>query len=89
MKEIYPSTQFKKDYKRYRNSPKKIEALEIVLELLRREIPIPSKYKPHYLKGSEYKGCLECHVGNDFLLVWLDGDIIELVRLGTHSELFG
>ena len=34
---------------------------------------------------------MECHVGNDFLLIWVDEqrDIIELVRLGSHSELFG
>lgn len=38
----------------------------------------------------QYKGCMECHVQGNFLLIWLDEerDIIELVRLGTHSELF-
>ena len=39
------------------------------------------------LKG-QYKGCMECHIGNDFLLIWIDGDIIDLVRIGSHSELF-
>ena len=38
----------------------------------------------------KYKGCLECHIEGDFLLIWIDEerDIIELVRLGSHSELF-
>ena len=34
---------------------------------------------------------LECHVEDDFLLIWIDetADVIKLVRLGTHHELFG
>ena len=37
-----------------------------------------------------YKGCLECHIEGDFLLIWIDENtsIIEAVRLGSHSELF-
>lgn len=49
---------------------------------------VPSKYRPHDLIGT-YKGCMECHVKNDFLLIWVDGDIVRLIRLGSHSELFG
>ena len=39
----------------------------------------------------DYKGCMECHIQGDFLLIWIDNvnDIIKLVRLGSHSELFG
>ena len=39
--------------------------------------------------SGDYKGCMECHVENDLLLIWIDGDIINLVRIGSHSELFG
>lgn len=87
MKKIYPSTQFKKDYKRYRNNPKLIKALGDIVDKLANEQPIPLENRPHPLKG-EYKGCMECHIGNDFLLIWFNGDVIELVRLGSHSELF-
>lgn len=47
------------------------------------------EYKPHLLAG-EYNGFMECHVENDLLLIWLDEteNLIKLVRLGTHSELF-
>ena len=33
---------------------------------------------------------MECHVCNDFLLIWIDetSDIIQVVRLGSHSEVF-
>jgi mRNA interferase YafQ len=90
MKKLFPSTQYKKDYKKYKNSPKKKEALKEVLELLKEEIPIPAKFLPHMLHG-DYKGCMECHIQGDFLLIWYDeeNDVIELVRLGSHSELFG
>ena len=38
-----------------------------------------------------YKDCMECHVGSDFLLIWIDAasDMVEIVRIGSHSELFG
>ena len=87
MKKIYPSTQFKKDYKRYRNNPKLIEALGNIIDMLANEQDIPQENRPHPLKG-EYKGCMECHIGGDFLLIWVSDDVIELVRLGSHSELF-
>ncbi|MDN5554833.1 type II toxin-antitoxin system YafQ family toxin [Prevotella sp.] len=32
---------------------------------------------------------MECHVDDDFLLIWTDGHVIEVVRIGTHSELYG
>ena len=90
MKKLQPTTQYKKDYKRVKNNPKKLKALKEVLEMLMNEQQIPADYYPHMLQG-EYKGCMECHVQGDFLLVWFDEarDVIELVRLGSHSELFG
>ena len=89
MKALQPTTQFKKDLKRYIGQPKKIAALKEVLVMLENDIPIPSEYFPHPLHG-EYKGCVECHLQGDFLLIWFDPktNVIELVRLGTHSELF-
>jgi len=89
MKKLQPTTQYKKDYKRIKNNPVKVKALKEVLEMLINEQPIPEDYYPHMLKG-EYKGCMECHIQGDFLLIWFDDEeeIIELVRLGSHSELF-
>lgn len=90
MKALQPTTKYRKDLKRFAKNPKKLDALRDVLEMLKNEQPIPAEYKPHMLHG-DYKGCMECHIQGDYLLVWFDPDtdIIELVRLGTHSELFG
>ena len=32
-----------------------------------------------------------CHIQGDFLLIWIDQETndIDLIRLGSHSELFG
>lgn len=83
------TSQFKKDFKRYEQKPKKLESLVKVLDQLAQTGTVDASYKPHELKG-EYKGTLECHVENDFLLIWVDEkeQTIRLVRLGTHSELF-
>lgn len=90
MKTLVQSTQYKKDLKRIRHNRKKAEALLAVLKMLEYEIPIPEEYKPHILTG-DYNGYMECHIQGDFLLIWFDPDTteIDLVRLGSHSELFG
>lgn len=89
MKKLHPTTQFKKDLKRYKNDSHKLADLKVVLNFLQNEQPIPAEYFPHPLHGN-YKGCFECHINGDFLLIWIDenSDVIELVRLGSHSELF-
>ena len=90
MKEIHFSTKAKKDLKRYRSDLNKMKALYEVLNLLKNDSILPDRYKAHMLSGN-YKDCMECHVGNDFLLIWFDIEqkIIDVLRIGTHSELFG
>ncbi len=90
MKNLKPTSQYKKDYKRFRNNPSKIKKLFEILELLRHEKPIPAENRTHPLTGN-YSGHMECHIEGDFLLTWFDpnSDTISLVRLGSHSELFG
>lgn len=89
MWEIEYSTQFKKDLKRFKHQTVKIEALKVILKQLVDHGTVDVEYKPHQLSG-EYSGCMECHIQNDFLLIWLDKKTktIKLIRLGSHSELF-
>ena len=86
---VKPTTCFKKDFKRYRHDTVKIKMLAEIVKLLEHGEEIPSRFKPHALTG-DYRGCMECHIGPDFLLIWHDesSDVIYLVRLGSHSELF-
>lgn len=89
MKKIHYSTKSKKDLKKYRHNPKKMKGLFKVLDMLIEGVEIPESYEPHKLIG-QYKGCMECHIEGDFLLIWLDvnSDVIEIIRIGSHSELF-
>ncbi len=41
MKRLKPTTQYRKDYKRFRNNPKKLAKLFNILSLLQNEKPIP------------------------------------------------
>lgn len=89
MKELRYTRQFKKDLKRFLGQTKKLAELQVVLDMLRQDLPLPEKYRQHQLKG-EYTGCIECHIEGDFLLIWYDeaSNTLALFRLGSHSELF-
>ena len=89
MKELKATSQFKKDLKIYQNQPKKIEKLKVVLGYLQQGTSIPQEYKPHRLLGN-FKDYMECHIESDTLLIWFDENtnVVKLIRLGTHSELF-
>lgn len=87
MKEIVYSSKAKKDIKKIQHDPEKRDALADVLFKLASGESLGKEYKPHQLKG-EYKGCMECHIKDDYLLVWIDDDRIKVVRVGSHSELF-
>ena len=61
MKILYPSTQYKKDLKKYIRQKKKMAKLNEVLRMLENEEPLPTELKAHFLK-EELKGCMECHI---------------------------
>ncbi len=89
MKKLRYSTQYKKDFKKYRNQPKKTQKLLEVFRMLGNEEKLPKELNPHKLTG-QYKNCMKCHIEGDFLLIWIDEDsgIVGILRIGSHSELF-
>lgn len=90
MRQLVQSSQFKKDFKKASKNPcwKKEDILQVV-ELLAKDIPLPERFKDHVLIGN-YAYCRECHIKPDWLLIYSkEGeDILNLIRTGTHSELF-
>ena len=90
MKTIIYTTSFKKDLKRYRDFPEKIEKLGVFIKILRSGERIPERYQPHKLKGDQKKRW-ECHIENNLLLLWEDPKTNEifLARFGTHAEVLG
>ena len=88
MREVTRTHQFKKDFKLAGKRGKKLQRLQVIIELLAKDEPLPARHRPHRLTG-DMEGCWECHVEPDYLLVYeyLPG-ILMLVRFGTHSDLF-
>jgi len=84
------SSKFKKDLKRYKHDTAKVNALGNVVRQLKANGRVPLEYNPHKLHGI-FEGCMECHIENDFLLIWIDEqtNVIKLLRLGSHHELLG
>lgn len=60
--------------------------------LFGKEEPLPEAYRDHALVNSRnYKGMRECHIQPDWLLVYKvihETLILELIRTGSHSDLF-
>ena len=67
--EIKFTTQFKKDLKLAKKQGKDTEKLYEVIEKLANGEPLEEKYRDHYLSG-DYKGCRECHIEPDWLLIY-------------------
>ena len=87
MKTIEVSKQFKRDAKKHYLSLLTPEWGE-VLNCLTSNAFIPEKYKDHALTGN-YKGYRDCHVKPDLVLIYrTDENVVELVRLNSHSEVF-
>jgi len=84
------SSRFKKDLKLYKHNKDVLIELEKVLDILIKGEEVPAKNSNHSLIG-EFKGCFECHIRPDILLIYKieKAEItILLLRIGSHSELF-
>ena len=62
-------SQFKKDYKKILKRGYDLKRFEKVIYLLTEEKKLPTEYKDHQLTGN-YKDFRECHIQNDWLLVY-------------------
>jgi mRNA interferase YafQ len=88
MKPLRLTTQYKKDFKRIKSRGYRIDKLIVIVNKLRSGTPLLPIDDDHPLKGpwDSYRGC---HVQGDWCLIYRDeGDVLALVRTGTHSDLF-
>jgi len=91
MRTIERTGQFKRDYKRESKGRHMatIDAdLLAVLALLANDRPLEDRHRDHALTG-DWKDFRDCHVKPDLVLIYRkpDSDTLQLVRLGSHSEL--
>jgi mRNA interferase YafQ len=91
MREIKYTTRFQRDYRREKSGQygKKLDALLMeVVNLLASDTLLPRRNVDHPLSG-EWSDQRDCHIKPDLILIYRkpDSATLELVRLGSHSEL--
>ena len=87
---IVLTSMFKKDLKLAKKRGYDLSLLSNVVNTLANGQPLANKHKDHSLIGN-YKGCRECHITPDWLLIYEVSDnelILYLTRTGTQSDLF-
>ena len=88
MKEIYQTSQFKKDLKRIKKRGKEIEKLKVVINKLVENEPLEEKYRDHALSNN-WAGSRDCHIEPDWVLIYRsEEETLFLERTGSHSDLF-
>lgn len=91
MRTISYGRRFKRDYRREKSGilGKKLdELLREALSLLANDSVLPVRFVDHPLTGT-WDDHRDCHIRPDLVLIYrkADAEVLELVRLGSHSEL--
>lgn len=88
---IVYTKKFEKDIKNLKKQNRDLTELFNVVNIIAKGETLDKKYRDHKLVGI-FNNYRECHIENDFLLVYKiekDKLILILYRAGTHSEIFG
>ncbi len=91
MRTIEQTGQFKRDYKREAKGPHLMTLagdFAAIITALVNDHPLAEKHRDHALVG-DWKDHRDCHVKPDLILIYRkpEGAVLQLVRLGSHSEL--
>ena len=91
MRKIERTGAFKRDFRRELRGcyGKDLDqALSIVVSALAEDRPLPERNRDHALVG-QWLAFRDCHIRPDLVLIYRkpDQNTLQLVRLGSHSEL--
>ncbi len=91
MQRIERTKQFKRDYRRELKGRHRVTletALVEVLQALINNQSLAEKHRDHALTG-DWKDYRDCHIKPDLILIYRkpNDEVLQLVRLGSHSEL--
>jgi len=87
---LFVTNKGKRDLKKCQRQQRNMGKLKTILELLLAGETLPNKNTDHPLIGN-YIAHRECHIEPDWLLIYHineDEKVVNLVRTGSHSELF-
>lgn len=88
MKTLRTHKQFEKDVKRALKRYHTLDKLWDIVQQLQADIPLAPKHRPHRLSGN-WHPFMECHITPDWLLIYhTTDDTLDLIRTGTHADLF-
>jgi len=91
MRKIEPTRQFRRDYKREARGQHRAtldEDLKPVLKALANDQSPEPQHRDHPLTGN-WKDHRDCHIKPDLVLIYRkpNDEVLQLVRIGSHSEL--
>ena len=91
MRTIRPTSRFKRDYRREKSGRhgRTLDAVLMrIVNLLAADRPLPYRNHDHPPSG-EWADHRDCHIKPNLILIYRkpDPDHLDLVRLGSHSEL--
>jgi len=91
MREIRQTSTFKRDLKRESKGPHRVflaNHFVNIVRILANDEPLAESFHDHALMGS-WKDHRDCHLRPDLVLIYQKTDpaILQLIRLGSHSEL--
>ncbi len=79
---------FIKDFKNIKFSDQHFTKFISYISKLIEKQPLPKEALDHALSG-EYSDCREFHISGDLLVIYLiNDDTLNLIRIGSHSQLF-
>jgi len=91
MRTIERTGRFKRDYKRETKGRHRAtladDFIDVVTALANNQ-PLDDKHRDHALTGN-WKDYRDCHIKPNLVLIYRksNDDVLQLVRLGSHSEL--
>ncbi len=91
MRRIEQSARFKRDRRRESKGRHRAELNALLTEALQHlvyDLPLGEQYRDHALAGN-WNDHRDCHLKPDLILIYrkIDDDVLQLVRLGSHSKL--
>ncbi len=91
MRKIERTRQFKRDYKRELKGRHRATLETTLVDVLKGLInnqPLQEKHRDHSLSG-DWSDHRDCHIKPDLVLIYRtpNDEVLQLVRLGSHSEL--
>ena len=91
MRRIERTAQFRRDYKRERRGRNRATLDTVLIEVLKTladDRQLGERHRDHALTG-EWQDHRDCHIRPDLIFIYRKSgeDVLQLVRLGSHSEL--